>query len=264
MNLMAILEQLARGEISVDEAASHLSLSGIAALDDFARLDVGRHGRKGVPEVIYAPGKSVDQLLKICASMLEHAGRAILSGVDDEQRLAVEGAFSDKIAVAIPDADCIVLREPGNEPPTTGGVIGILSAGTADIPVAEQARIVAEEMGCRVIKAYDVGVAGVHRLLEPLQEMIAVEVSAVIVAAGMEGALPSVVAGLVPVPVIGLPTSTGYGFGGDGVAALMSMLQSCSPGLVTVNIDNGVGAGATAALIANNTTRNKPRKQPKD
>jgi NCAIR mutase (PurE)-related protein len=167
--------------------------------------------------------------------------------------------FSDKIAIAIPDADCIVLREPGNEPHPTGGVIGILSAGTADIPVAEQARIIAEEMGCKVVKAYDVGIAGVHRLLEPLQEMIEAEAAAIIVAAGMEGALPSVVAGLVPTPVIGLPTSTGYGIGGGGVAALMAMLQSCCPGLVCVNIDNGVGAGATAALIANNTARGKSK-----
>jgi NCAIR mutase (PurE)-related protein len=106
-------------------------------------------------------------------------------------------------------------------------------------------------MGCEVLTAYDVGVAGVHRLVAPLRTMIEAEVAAVVVAAGMEGALPSVVAGMVPVPVIGLPTSTGYGLGGGGVTALLSMLQSCCPGLVVVNIDNGVGAGATAALIAN-------------
>ncbi|MHB0915683.1 MAG: nickel pincer cofactor biosynthesis protein LarB [Thermoleophilia bacterium] len=252
MNLVEVLQQLADGEISVEEAASRLSLSGIAALDEFARLDIGRHGRKGVPEVVYAPGKTVEQLLKICSSMLEHSGRVILSGVTGEQRQAVRASFSEKIAEDGDQSACMVLREAGREPRLTGGKIGILSAGTADIPVAEQARIVAEEMGCEVIKAYDVGVAGVHRLLEPLRQTIEAGAAAVIVAAGMEGALPSVVAGLVPVPVIGLPTSTGYGIGGGGVAALMSMLQSCCPGLVAVNIDNGIGAGATAALIANN------------
>lgn len=252
MNLRELLEQLAGGQITVDEAASQLSLSGIAALDDFARLDVGRHGRKGIPEVIYAPGKTVDQLLKICTTMLEHSGRAILSGVDREQRQALASAYAGKIAETTNESDCIVLREPGREPRATGGRIGILTAGTSDISVAEQARIVAEEMGCDVIRAYDVGVAGIHRLIEPLEQMVESGVAAVVVAAGMEGALPSVVAGLVPVPVIGLPTSTGYGIGGKGVAALMAMLQSCCPGLVAVNIDNGIGAGATAALIANN------------
>ncbi|MEK6536446.1 MAG: nickel pincer cofactor biosynthesis protein LarB, partial [Actinomycetota bacterium] len=145
-----------------------------------------------------------------------------------------------QLAVASQDAKTAVLRAPGREPGLTGGKLGILSAGTADMPAAEQARIIAEEMGCEVIVAYDVGVAGVHRLVDPLRNMIDSEVAAIIVAAGMEGALPSVVAGLVPTPVIGLPTSTGYGLGGGGIAALLTMLQSCCPGLVVVNIDNGL------------------------
>jgi len=128
--------------------------------------------------------------------------------------------------------------------------VGLLTAGTADIPVAEEAALVIEHMGCRVERAYDVGVAGLHRLTEPLARLVEAEVDVLVVVAGMEGALPSVVAGLVDVPVIGVPTSTGYGLGGDGTAALYAMLQSCSPGLVVVNIDNGVGAGAAAALIA--------------
>jgi pyridinium-3,5-biscarboxylic acid mononucleotide synthase len=116
--------------------------------------------------------------------------------------------------------------------------------------VAEEAGLVITHMGCRVVRGYDTGVAGVHRLLEPLTRMIESEADVLVVVAGMEGALPSVVAGLVDVPVIGVPTSTGYGLGGDGTAALYSILQSCSPGLMAVNIDNGVGAGAAAALIA--------------
>ncbi len=126
-----------------------------------------------------------------------------------------------------------------------------MTAGTSDIPIAEEAAVVAAEMGSVVISAYDVGVAGLHRLAAPLRDMRERGVDAIVVAAGMDGALPSVVAGLVDVPVIGLPTSVGYGLGGRGVAALLSMLQTCAPGLAVVNIDNGVGAGATAALIAN-------------
>jgi hypothetical protein len=129
--------------------------------------------------------------------------------------------------------------------------VGILSAGTSDIPIAAEASLIAAEMGATVLEAWDVGVAGLHRLVSPLERFAAAEVDVIVVAAGMDGALPSVVAGLVDVPVIGLPTSVGYGLGAGGVGALTTMLQSCAPGLVVVNIDNGIGAGSTAALIAN-------------
>jgi pyridinium-3,5-biscarboxylic acid mononucleotide synthase len=130
------------------------------------------------------------------------------------------------------------------------GKIGVLTAGTSDIPVAEEAATIAEVMGCGVIRGYDVGVAGIHRLLDPLKDMIRQDVACVVVVAGMEGALPSVVAGMVGVPVIGVPTSIGYGLGAGGIGALTTMLQSCAPGLVVVNIDNGFNAGATAAIIS--------------
>jgi NCAIR mutase (PurE)-related protein len=131
----------------------------------------------------------------------------------------------------------------------------VLTAGTSDVPIAEEAAVVAHEMGCAVSTTYDVGVAGLHRLFKPLQKLMDDDTDVIIVAAGMDGALPSVVAGLVSVPVIGLPTSVGYGMGGKGVAALLTMLQTCAPGLTVVNIDNGVGAGATAALTANRMAR---------
>ena len=137
------------------------------------------------------------------------------------------------------------------EPVPTGGRVGALSAGTSDLPILEEALAVAREMGAAVMSFNDVGVAGLHRLAAPLEELRDFDPDSLIVAAGMEGALPSVVSGLVAVPVIGLPTSTGYGLGGDGTAAILGMLQTCSPGLSVVNVDNGVGAGATAALIAN-------------
>ena len=254
MNPRDVLERLAGGEMTVAEAEAALALTSIAAVDEFARLDLGRHGRKGVPEIVMARGKSPGHLRKIVIEMLEHTGRAIISGLDAadvswkklaaEAREGVEASGSEA-------AGMLVLRRSDFDRRVNGGKVGVMTAGTADVPAADQARIVAEEMGCEVVTAYDVGIAGVHRLAAPLKEMLAAGVASMVVAAGMEGALPSVVAGLVPVPVIGLPTSTGYGLGGGGVTALLAMLQSCCPGLVVVNIDNGVGAGATAALIAN-------------
>jgi NCAIR mutase (PurE)-related protein len=152
----------------------------------------------------------------------------------------------------------------GGEPAPSGGRIGALSAGTSDLPVLEESLAVATEMGASVLDFHDVGVAGIHRLAAPLEELRRFDPDCLIVAAGMEGALPSVVSGLVAVPVIGLPTSTGYGLGGDGTAAILGMLQTCSPGLTVVNVDNGIGAGATAALIANRaagrTARDNGRK----
>lgn len=251
MDLREILQRLSRGELSVAEAESRLALSAVAAVEDFARLDLGRHGRKGVPEVIYSRGKSPEQLRKIIAGMLQHTGRTIISGLEPDEWRTLADDSDGGTGGGSQESGVLVLRRPGYETPRTGGIVGILSAGTADVPVAEQARFMAEEMGCETIRAYDVGVAGVHRLAGPLQEMVSASAAALVVAAGMEGALPSVIAGLVSVPVIGLPTATGYGLGGDGVTALLSMLQSCCPGLVAVNIGNGIGAGATAALIAN-------------
>ena len=145
----------------------------------------------------------------------------------------------------------LVTRRGASLPVETGGVVGLLTAGASDAPAADEAAWVAREMGCRVVRADDVGVAGLHRLEAPLRMLRELGADVVVVAAGMDGALPSVVSGLVNVPVIGLPTAVGYGLGGGGVAALLAMLQTCAPGLAVVNIDNGVGAGATAALIAN-------------
>ncbi|MDP9351573.1 MAG: nickel pincer cofactor biosynthesis protein LarB, partial [Chloroflexota bacterium] len=143
------------------------------------------------------------------------------------------------------------IEDPTRSVKLSGGRVGVLSAGSSDIPYAEEASVVAMQMGCTVRHIYDVGVAGLHRLFPPLRGLLQEGVDVIVVAAGMDGALPAVVSGLVDVPVIGLPTSTGYGAGGAGLAALLTMLQSCSPGLAVVNIDNGVGAGAMAALIAN-------------
>jgi pyridinium-3,5-biscarboxylic acid mononucleotide synthase len=171
----------------------------------------------------------------------------VISGFTPEQRAAI---FEALPGVPVREAGRALVVGPG-EPSLTGGRLAILTAGTSDIPVAEEAGAVAREMGCAVETFYDVGVAGIHRLAVPLEAMKSFSPDCLIVVAGMEGALPSVVAGLVDVPVVGLPTSTGYGLGGDGTAAILGMLQTCSPGLAVVNVDNGVGAGAMAGLIAN-------------
>jgi NCAIR mutase (PurE)-related protein len=152
-------------------------------------------------------------------------------------------------------AKMVIIKKRDCTTDAVGGRVGILTAGTSDISVAEEAKLVAQEMGCVVISCYDVGVAGIHRLLEPLRLLIESDVDVVVVVAGREGALGSVVAGLVSVPVIGVPTSNSHGFGAKGESALMAMLQSCSLGLSVVNIDGGVAGGAVAALIANRAAR---------
>lgn len=245
--LRETLAAVAGGDLRPDEAAGILEKGEVRYVGDFAVMDLGRAARKGVPEVVYAPGKTPDQVVAACRAIIGSGRRAVVSGPTPQQRR--------EIAEALPG---VPVREAGRsvvvgigEPPESGGRVGILTAGTSDVPVAEEAAAVAREMGCIVKSFNDVGVAGLHRLSGPLEVLESFDPDCLVVAAGMEGALPSVVAGLVGVTVIGLPTSTGYGLGGDGTAAILSMLQTCSPGLTVVNVDNGVGAGATAALVAN-------------
>ncbi|QIN84184.1 nickel pincer cofactor biosynthesis protein LarB [Rubrobacter tropicus] len=246
-DLDAILAAVERGELSPKRAAGRLREGEVRYVEDFAALDLGRAARKGVPEVVYARGKSPEQAAGICAALLESAERVILSAPEPDHEAAVRAALPE---TPIRRAGRSLILGKG-EPPRTGGRLGALSAGTSDLPVLDEALAVAREMGVETLAFNDVGVAGIHRLAEPLHRLRDFDPDCLIVAAGMEGALPSVVSGLVSVPVIGLPTSTGYGLGGDGTAAILGMLQTCSPGLSVVNVDNGVGAGATAALIAN-------------
>jgi NCAIR mutase (PurE)-related protein len=217
----------------------------------FARPDLDRESRKGVPEIILSSNKSVSQSLTIARVFLERTGRAILSRVPPDLEAALIEQHGNHGFEWYAGSRTAILRRAEFRVQPTGGLVGILTAGTSDQPIAEEAGIVCREMGCTVFTAYDVGVAGLHRLFEPLKRFLSQGVDVLIVAAGMDGALPSVVSGLVDVPVIGLPTSVGYGMGGQGQAAILAMLQTCSPGLAVVNIDNGVGAGAMAALIAN-------------
>ena len=228
---------------------STTTAADLAALD--AQLDFHREARAGIPEIVLADVKTDEQIFRITRAFLERTGRALLTRLRPETMARLADEFADCVINTREVARAAVIYTPDYERPDTGGKVGILTAGTSDVPVAEEARLVAEAMGCQVQTLYDVGVAGLHRLVGPLRELLLNDVAALVVCAGMDGALPSVVAGLAPVPVIGVPTSIGYGAGGKGRAALLSMLQTCAPGLTVVNIDNGVGAGATAALIAN-------------
>jgi NCAIR mutase (PurE)-related protein len=244
-----LFADVAAGRLSADAGAERVRQLGYTSVGDFACLDVTRAARKGVPEVVFAEGKTVEQVVAITRRFLEHDPVVLCSRVSEEQAAALAGL--DGAAVEHdPRSRVVVARRAGAARSEERGAIGVLAAGTSDVGVAAEAVAMARSMDVAVLTAFDVGVAGLHRLSGPLEEMDAAGVGAVVVAAGMEGALPSVVAGLVAVPVIGLPTSSGYGFGGRGEAALLGMLQSCSPGLAVVNIDNGIGAGATAALIA--------------
>jgi len=245
-----ILRRLQGGEISVEEAERLLRLNAVEEIEE-AVLDIQRESRIGIPEIILGRGKSSAQLVEIVSAFLARSGRAIVTRASEEQMRAIEEALSGECELTLKRrAGIILARRQGVERPRIGRKIGVMTAGTSDIMVAEEARVVAEEMGCEVIAVYDVGISGFHRHIEPLKRVLREGVDAIVVVAGMEGALPSVIASLADVPVIGVPTSVGYGFGGGGVGALTTMLQSCSPGLCVVNIDNGVGAGAFAALIA--------------
>lgn len=248
--LRRILQDLQSGEKSLEETLTRLRLFQVAEVGGFARLDTNRDLRKGVPEVIYAGRKTDDELSAIVRRYLDERGYALVTRLDPARAEMLRRVIREVTISYQENARVLAAYAPAYHPPEEQGCVGLLTAGTSDIPVAEEAALVMTHMGCRVERGYDAGVAGLHRLVEPLTRMLGAGAAALVVVAGMEGALPSVVAGLVDLPVIGVPTSTGYGLGGDGTAALYSMLQSCSPGLVTVNIDNGVGAGVAAALIA--------------
>lgn len=224
----------------------------IARVSHVAKLDVGREIRKGLPEVILAEGKLASDVVKISKEMLRKTGRTIISRLDHAHLTAIKSNIGKGSKIDyFPRSRMMVVKSKSYAPRRTGGRVGILTAGTSDIPVAEEAEVIAREMGCETISFYDVGVAGLHRLFEPVQELLKWDADVILVAAGREGALPTVVAGIVDVPVIGIPTSRSYGFGEKGIASLAAMLQSCSLGMAVVNIDGGVGAGAVAALIAN-------------
>ncbi|MEM1884655.1 MAG: nickel pincer cofactor biosynthesis protein LarB [Candidatus Jordarchaeales archaeon] len=251
--LREILEKLVKGEISLDEAERAIRFFQILEVGNIAKIDVKGELRSSTPEIVYAKGKRKEYLVEIARRVVEEKGYVIVTKCNEEQLSLLRKEFPESMfsLEVIEETGTIYVRRPDYKLTKTGGKVGVLTGGTADIPVAEEVRLTARCMGCEVYVAYDVGVAGIHRVFKPLADMVRNGVDVIVVVAGMEGALPSVVSGLVNLPVIGVPTSTGYGFGGGGVGALFTMLQTCAPGVAVVNIDNGVGAGVIAALIAN-------------
>ncbi|MHC1632073.1 MAG: nickel pincer cofactor biosynthesis protein LarB [Methanotrichaceae archaeon] len=249
MSLRDILKRLAQGEISLDETARQINVLTYKSVREMAKIDHRRADRIGVPEAILAEGKRATDLVEIALAYLEEARNVIITRVSQDHLQALKEAdFPQDTRLRWEERARMVVISKSDETSLTDGKVGILTAGTADIPVAEEARVTAEVMGCEVISEYDLGVAGIHRLFPSLEKVM--DADALVVAAGREGTLPAIVAGLVDVPVVGLPVSTGYGAGGNGQAALLSMLQSCSV-ITVVNIDAGFVAGAFAAKIAN-------------
>ena len=240
--LKKLLDQVRTEKVGV--AAAMERIRGLP-LDDlgFAKVDLHRAVRRGFPEVVYGEGKSLEQIVKIVASLRKADQTVLVTRVGPEVHEAV--AEIEPRAEYNGTARALVVRS-GRRRPGRAGVV-VICAGTTDMPVAEEAALTAELMGNRVERIHDVGVAGIHRLTPHRESLLKARV--VVVVAGMEGALPSVIAGLTDCPVIGVPTSTGYGAGGEGEAALLAMLNSCSAGLTVVNIDNGFGAGFAAGLI---------------
>ena len=241
-HLKELLESLRRGETDADsvlERIRHLPFEDLG----YARVDHHRALRHGFPEVIFGRGKTPEQVLGIAQRILARSPNLLITRASPELFQFLEGAIPD--LRYHPEAACITCRR--DETITGRGTIFIVTAGTSDLPVAEEARVTAEMMGNRVELIADVGVAGIHRLLEVREKLQSARV--IVVAAGMEGALPSVVGGLVGCPVIAVPTSVGYGASFGGIAALLGMLNSCASNVTVVNIDNGFGAGYVAALI---------------
>ena len=241
--LKELLEQVARGEMSPDAARDRLKNLPFEDLG-FAKVDHHRTFRQGFPEVIFGEGKTPAQINSIARAIHGQGSSVLATRVDPDKAKAVQELFPQLEYHETPR--CLTLA-PQRPPQAGKGGVAIVAAGTSDLPVAEEAAITAELMGSEVKRVFDVGVAGIHRLFASARNLT--HCHCFVVVAGMEGALPSVVAGMVDKPVVAVPTSVGYGTAFGGLAALLGMLNSCAPGLSVVNIDNGFGAGYLAGMI---------------
>ena len=243
IEMTKLLQAVADGSVSPEDAALKLKMQPFQEIGEYAKVDFHRGIRQGVPEVIYGSGKTKEHILGIAKAMRENGQKTVLI-----TRLTQEAA--DYVAAELP-LDYNPLSRTGLvgelPAPTGKGRIVVATGGTSDIPVAEEAAVTAEALGNEVVRLYDVGVSGIHRLLGNMETIMSAR--CIVAVAGMEGALPSVIGGLADCPVIAVPTSVGYGASLGGVAALLSMLNSCASGVSVVNIDNGFGAGYMASMI---------------
>ncbi|MFH2126853.1 MAG: nickel pincer cofactor biosynthesis protein LarB [Pseudomonadota bacterium] len=241
--LKQVLDQVASGAMAPDQAMQRLKKLPYEDLG-FAKVDHHRVLRRGFPEVIFGQGKTAEQITAISRALHGQGAAVLVTRVDPAKAQAVMAEYPELTY----HADCACLSQLASEPPRPGkGTVVVIAAGTSDLPVAQEAVLTASLMGSKVETVYDVGVSGLHRLAGAADVLMSA--SAYVVVAGMEGALPSVVAGLVDKPVVAVPTSVGYGTSFGGLAALLGMLNSCAPGLSVVNIDNGFGGGYLAGLI---------------
>lgn len=240
--LRQLLDSVAAGDLSPDQALAELAELPYADLG-FAKLDLHRELRNGLPEAVYAEGKTTDDLKAIVDRMMQAHGRVLVTRLRPD---AAEAVLADHPEATFHERARILTCGPPHE--SRPGAITVLAAGTSDLPVAEEAAVCAAWFGHEVERCFDVGIAGLHRLLGNLPAIRKADV--VIAVAGMDGALPTVVAGMVPAPVVAVPTSVGYGASFGGLAALLTMLNACAPGVGVVNIDNGYGAAVLASRIA--------------
>lgn len=245
--LSTLLQQVRDGVVTPEEASGRLQTPASALLG-YATVDLDRATRTGIPEVVYGAGKSADQIAGILLAIRGRGQTALATRVDADKASAVLELLARAGVDDVrhdPDARLILLR--GSDAPALPGRLGVVCAGTSDMPVTDEVAGVASALGAEVLRVHDVGIAGVHRILARLDDLRSCDV--IIVVAGMDGALPGLVAGLVRAPVIAVPTSVGYGASFGGVAALLTMLNACAPGVSVVNIDNGFGAAYQAVLI---------------
>jgi len=250
MDIRTILRKLVNKEISIEEAESKLKLLAIEELGKYVKFDIGREIRRGIPEIVLAEGKSSDILMNLINRIVNRSGRVIVSRATNEQLKIIKEIQNKNLEIKVnEEAHIAIVRRRDLEREKLHCKVGIITAGTYDVPVAEEAKEIVEELGCEVETLYDVGIAGLQRAIEAAKKLKEYDVDIAIVIAGREGALPSIIASLLDIPIIAVPTSSGYGAGSGGLAALLSMLQSCSLGMAVVNIDNGVGAALFATLI---------------
>ena len=257
MELDEILESLKAGKLSIPKAQKLLSLHSIEKIEDFAKIDLGRKNRRGIPEVIFAENKQLEEIKKIIEKTLKKSDSVLVSRIQKSDYPKIIN-FVKRMKFKKDEgknSSSVLLYKKLNK--KSHGNVGIICAGTSDIGIAEEARLMCKAMNCNSICSYDIGIAGMHRLFPVLKELISKDVDVIITVAGMEGALATVVSSLVDIPVIGVPSSVGYGYGSKGVAALAAMLQSCALGMSVVNIDNGIGAGAVAANICRRIQQKK-------